>query len=65
MLISGAGGLRFKFQAGQIELILAMACHCCDIFVKEAVFPGRNDSEMGPHKLVIHFGIVQRAYRKI
>ena len=60
--VSGAGGLRFKSQAGQIghsvangspplrksDTVLPTARHRCDISSKEAVLPGRNDAEMGP-----------------
>ena len=29
-----------------------MACHCCNISMKGAVLPGRNDAEMGPTNLL-------------
>ena len=47
MFISGAGGLRFKSQAQQIDAVLPMACHRCDISLKGAVLLGRNNLEMG------------------
>ena len=34
------------------DTVLPMAQHHCDISWKEAVFPGRNDTEMGPAKLL-------------
>ena len=40
--VSGAGGLRFKSRAGQIDKVLSMARNCCNIFSKETVLPGRN-----------------------
>ena len=53
--VSGAGGLRFKSNT-----VLPTACHRCYVSSKEALLPGRNDSEKGPRKLVTRFGVVQR-----
>ena len=48
VLVSGAGGLRFKFPAVQVEYRAANGSPSCDITLKGAVLPWRNDAEMGP-----------------
>ena len=48
--VSGAGGLRFKSRAAQIEHSVANGSHPCDISSKEAVLLERNDVKMGPTK---------------
>ena len=50
--VSGAGGLRFKSRAGQIEHSVANGRHRCDISPNRAVLPGRNDAEVGPVNLL-------------
>ena len=45
--ISGAGGLRFKFQLFQSDTLLPMARHNSDISSKRAVLPESNKIEMG------------------
>ena len=47
MFVSGAGVC--KCRAGQIGYTeLPTARHRCDFSLKEAVLPGRNDTEMAP-----------------
>ena len=48
LLVSGTGGLRFKFWAGQIGHRVANARHPCDVSSKGAVLSRHNDAEMGP-----------------
>ena len=60
---SGAGGLRFKSQAGQIEHSIATASHRCDITSNGAVLSGRNNAEMGPANL-IHASAYYSEYNK-
>ena len=45
--VSGAGGLRFKSRANQIERSVTNGSLRCDISSKEAMLPGRNDTVMG------------------
>ena len=46
--VSGAGGLRFESWLVKSDTVLQTTCHRCDISLKEAVLPRRNDAEMGP-----------------
>ena len=46
--VSGAGDLRFKSQAGQIEHSVATTRHLFEISSKAAVLLGCNDAEMAP-----------------
>ena len=45
--VSQVGGLRFKSRTGQIRHgVCQRLAHPCDIFLKEDVLRGRNESEM-------------------
>ena len=51
IFVSGAGGLRFKSRAGQIDHSVATTAttrHRCDVSSKGAVLPGFYVAEMGP-----------------
>ena len=56
--LSDLTGLRFESQTyrSREERVLATAA----TYVERGLLPGRNNAEMGPRKLVTHFGIVQR-----
>ena len=60
--LSFLGGLRFKSRTGQIGHSVAngLPCHCCNISLKVAVLPGRNDAEMGPASWLHLVCVVQR-----
>ena len=46
--VSGAGDPRFNLGPVKTNTVLPTACHRCDISLKGAVLPGRNEAEVGP-----------------
>ena len=52
--VRGSNLMQFNLSA-----VLPMARHCCGIFLKGAVLPGRNDAERGSSNL-LHVSARQR-----
>ena len=49
-----------NLEPAKSDTVLPTARHCCNISLKGAVLPRRNDMEMGPAKLVTRSGVLQR-----